>query len=274
MWEFRQEWWDFGYSLGDILYSVPLAPCEETKIATVDWRRHDYAKRQTALDESHFQDTTVTRDELINETMRTISDKHVSDTSVGASVGFPAGPTSVCLAVGVSDMDSAASTSMDASKNLNDRVRQTSTTLRNTRAFAITEVTQEEESVVRTRVLRNHNHCHTVTFQYYEVIRHFLISTRLDRMRPAIFIPFTILTFTKDLVMQYGYLLRRALLDTTLEPAFDILLGVRQPEPPAETQVSEQIPSPEASPFDSDKEVTNFRISVLDYFGQSFQARS
>ncbi|MBI5096158.1 MAG: hypothetical protein HZB32_00650 [Nitrospirae bacterium] len=213
--EFRQEWWDLGYALGDLLYSIPLAPCEETKIATVDWRRRDYARRQTALDERHFQDTTIHRNEMINETVSfIIPEKKITGTTEGGGGAISLGPLSGGYAKTVETVTEAAMTaSTTASRYINDRIQQTSNTLRNTRSFAIAEVNQEEESTVRTRVLRNHNHCHTVTFQYFEVLRHYLLSTKLKNVRPAVFVPFQVLQFTPVLVSMYGYLLRRALLD-------------------------------------------------------------
>jgi len=149
--EFRQEWWDFGYSLGDLLYSMPLAPCEETKIATVDWRRQDYAKRQTALDESHFQDTTISRNEIINEAVRMVSDKHITGITESGGGAITLGPGSGGYAKSVSDITEAVRASNDASRAINDNIRQVSNTLRNTRAFAVAETTQQEESVVRTQ---------------------------------------------------------------------------------------------------------------------------
>jgi len=245
--DFRQEWWDLGFSLGNLLYSVPLAPCEETKIATVDWRRKDFAKRQTALDESFFQDTTISRDEAINEAVRMTSDKHVTDTTEGGGGGISLGFISGGYGKTVEKMDDVGDASTTASEYINDRIRQVSNTLRNTRAFAIVEATEEEESVVRTRVLRNHNHCHTVTFQYYEVLRHFLISTKVAKIRPAVLVPFDLLLFTPAMVSRYGYVLRRALLDPTLAPTLDGLLGVAQnpapqaPAPPSTTDLGPRI---------------------------------
>jgi hypothetical protein len=258
--EFRQEWWDFGQSLGNLLYSVPLAPCEETKIATVDWRRRDFAKRQTALNEEHFQDTTITRDETVNEAVRMASDKHISGTTEAGGFGISIGPLSGGYSATGSNVTEVVDASTTASRQLNDRIRQVSNTMRNTRAFAIAEATQEEESVVRTRVLRNHNHCHTITFQYYEVLQIYLLSTRVNQIRPAIFVPFNLMSFTRESLWLYGYLLRRALLDTTLEPVFDRLLGLI--EPAKETPMA--LPEP-AKPGgqQADPDVKEFRVSAV-----------
>jgi hypothetical protein len=225
--EFRQDWWEAGYGLGDLLYSVPLAPCEETKIATVDWRRRDWATKQTALSESAFQDTTIQRDEAISETARMIADKTLHSSDVGGGASLSLGIISGGLAGQISDMHSTTDATTTASRSINDKIHQVSNTIRNTRSFAIVETTQQEDSTVQSRVLRNHNHCHTVTFQYYQVLRHYLLATQLNAQpRPALFLPFKPINFTIDSVRQYAYVLRRALLDPTLEPVLDMFLGV------------------------------------------------
>ena len=254
--EFRQEWWDVGQSLGNLLYSVPLAPCEQTKIAAIDWRRRDYAKRQSALDESHFQDTTISRDEIVNETVRLASsEKHIVGKTEGGGGAIALGPISGGYGQTYQDIKETIEpkTPTEASRSINDRIRQASNTLRNTRAFAVAEITQEEESVVSTRVLRNHNHCHTITFQYYEVLQHYLIRTRINQIRAAVFVPFVPVDFTMEDVTNYGYILRRALLDTTLEPVLDRLLGIIQ------SPLPEAVVSP---PFQDESSVTELFVSL------------
>jgi hypothetical protein len=226
--QFRQEWWDLGFSLGDLLYSIPLAPGEETNIATVDWRRQDYAKRNTALDEANYQDTTTTRDQAIDETVNMSSDKTTSDPTIGWGVGISFGPVSGGFGETGTIRDTV-NAATQAATNINDKIHQASVTTRQTRAFSIVETTQQEQATVSTRVLRNHNHCHTVTFQYFEVLRQFRISTKPIDIRPLVFVPLSPVQFGLAELLQYGYLLRRGLIDTTLQPVLDEFLGATMP---------------------------------------------
>ncbi|MDT3446045.1 hypothetical protein [Pseudofrankia sp. BMG5.37] len=248
--EFRQDWWDYGQALGDLLYSLPLAPCEETKIASVDWRRRDYASQETALDENHFQDSTIARDQVVDETVRLISTKDADSSAVAGGLGLTIGPFSAGVSGALSGMHEAIDATTTASRAVNDRIHQVSNTVRTTRSFTVAEVTQEEESVVRTRAIRNHNHCHTVTFQYYEVLRIHLLTTKVERIRPVVLVPFTPMDFDEATLASYGYLLRRALLDTTLGRVFDAYLGVATPgasEAPPEAPGLGRTPKPPAA---------------------------
>ncbi len=43
--EIKTEWFPWGHALGEIKYSLALAPAEEVKIAVIDWERKDTATR-------------------------------------------------------------------------------------------------------------------------------------------------------------------------------------------------------------------------------------
>jgi hypothetical protein len=258
--EFRQEWWELGYCLGSLLYSLPLAPCEQTKIATIDWRRRDYARRESALDERHLQDTTVSRDEVVNEVVRMASTKNITGTTEGGGFAFSSSGFSGGFAKTVENIEEAIMASTSAARTVNDRLQQSSTTLRNSRAVAIAEVTQQEENRVATRVVRNHNHCHSLTIQYHEVLQRYLVKTIPQKIRPLVFVPFRpIADFDSEVVSRYGYLLRRALLDPTLAPTLDALLGL--PQAPARTADGQPVATGEAVP-DQDVSKVRFRASI------------
>ena len=38
--------------------------------------------------------------------------------------------------------------------------------------------TSAEREQMTTKVIANHNHCHALTMQYWEVLRHFAVSAR------------------------------------------------------------------------------------------------
>jgi hypothetical protein len=198
---YRQEWWDLGRSVGDLLYSVPLAPGEETKIATVDWRRVDQARRQTSLDEAVAQDTSITRIDSIDDSVRLRSEKDGKVTTTmdqsqsggGASLsvdGFGLGAAaSGSSATTVTEMHELTDATATNSERINDHVHQASNTLRGTRSMAIAEVAENETSTVSTRVVRNHNHSHTLTIEYFQVLSHYLVKATPASWVPVQFVP-------------------------------------------------------------------------------------
>ena len=98
-------------------------------------------------------------------------------------------------------------------------------------------------------MVRNDNHCHTVTFQYFEVLDQWLIRTEPRRLRPVVMVPFKPLRFDAAVVARHGYEIRRALVDPTLAPALDdFLTGV--PSTPAGTRrtANRSLPFPRHRP--------------------------
>ena len=41
----------------------------------------------------------------------------------------------------------------------------------------IVQASQAEQNTLTTRRVANHNHCHALTIQYYEVLRHYRVTT-------------------------------------------------------------------------------------------------
>ena len=67
--EYEQAWEDVGESLGTILYSLPLAPCESVKIAVIEAKRDDLAARTDAIEAKENLDHSLFRDRNIAETV-------------------------------------------------------------------------------------------------------------------------------------------------------------------------------------------------------------
>ena len=55
-------------------------------------------------------------------------------------------------------------------------------TVRSLTSTVVVQASQAEQSQVQTRRVANHNHCHALTIQYYEVLRHFRINTEFVRL--------------------------------------------------------------------------------------------
>ena len=55
------------YSMGNLLYSLPLAPGQKKQIAVVDWERRESAGRVETVEEREQLDAFIARDRDINE---------------------------------------------------------------------------------------------------------------------------------------------------------------------------------------------------------------
>jgi hypothetical protein len=237
--EYSTEWFSIGHSLGQLLYTLPLAPGEVVKIAVVDWSRSDSASRSedTGLSESLVHDQL--RDRTLTESVHAVLDEWQRGGSImggvagsigagaatGGLVGAGLGLTAA-LGGGYSTSSGTRDLTAQTTQRIADAFHQSSTAMRELRSTVIVQSAQAEKSDVQTRVVANYNHSHALTLLYYEVLRHYRVVTRVPSVRPALLVdysgfwnPFN--TFSD--VIPYRAILEAALLDHRLMPCFDAL---------------------------------------------------
>src|SRR5262249_41623014 len=88
---FKQIWRADGYSLGDLLYSLPLAPCQKKQIAIVDWERRETAARTEQLQENESLNNLLSRDRDISEIVNATLQEHVHGDSNSLTLGASQG---------------------------------------------------------------------------------------------------------------------------------------------------------------------------------------
>ncbi|MHA4151428.1 hypothetical protein [Bacillus cereus] len=255
--EYKVSWYSLGHSLGEILYSLPLAPAETVKLAVIDWSWDSLAKRDenTKMSEELLHQTH--RDRIITETMKAgikemqngSSSMSGISTSAGATGGLNMGKLGLGAAIGNAwSIGGASSTSkgsrefaLENVQRLSDSFSQASSAQREINSTVVVQARQEEKESIQTRTFTNYNHSHTLTILYYEVLRHYRVTVEWVRRRPALLmkIPNKVFTSTdfevttnqdgsinkinfKKLI-SYRFQLEPVLLDPTLKTAFDAL---------------------------------------------------
>lgn len=196
--EFRVRFLPIGHSLGQILYSFPLAPGESANFAVIDWTRRDSALRneQTKFDESLVHE--LRRDRTISETVKASIDEWQRGGSVmggtASSAGGALGTSGMGVAGGASSaLGGAYSTSSgsrdiaaDTVQRLSDNIVQNSNASRELFSTVVVQTAQAEQESVETRTIANYNHSHALTILYYEVLRHYRLVVEFVRRQPAV----------------------------------------------------------------------------------------
>lgn len=237
--EFRQVWRADGYSMGDLLYSLPLAPGQKRQIAVFDWDRTDTAMRSEEQEQRDELSNEQNRDRDISEIVSSVLNENQQANSnvkgkttswgVGVSVSTPT-PASV----GVSGSFSQSNTNMSSSASQNssrdlsassmqqikDKTMQKASSVRSARSTVIQTVNQGESFNATTEVVANYNHCHAITIQYFEVLRHFAVNNELADVRECLFIPLPVTQFDDAKVIRWQDILSRALADRSLAGGF------------------------------------------------------
>lgn len=236
--EYKVTWSALGHSLGEVLYSLPLAPGESVKLAVIDWSWDSLVRRdeQTKLTEDVIHQTH--RDRTIAEVVRAgLSElqrgsSSISGSSISAGVtgGLNLGVVSIGAALSGAWSFGGATASSEGSRQLaaenvqrlSDSFAQASSAQRALQSTVVIQARQEEKESVQTRTFTNYNHSHTLTVLYYEVLRHYLVTVERVRRRAAVLvkIPPSIGQFDEATTIKHRHVIEPALLDPSLKPGF------------------------------------------------------
>lgn len=234
--EYRLAWYPIGHSLGQILYSLPLAPGESVNITVVDWTRRDDAQRQehTTLDEQIVHQEH--RDRMISETVDASIQEYQHGSSFMGGIAGSGGLSTVVdktgIAAGLSGSLGGSTASSDGSRHiaattvqqLSDNITQNSAAQRELQSTVVVHSTESEHEAIETRAVVNYNHSHALTILYYEVLRHFRVVTELVRRQPVLLKKYDGLDFNDNqTLLDHRSVLQAALLDPSLAMGFDAI---------------------------------------------------
>src|SRR6267378_4147012 len=198
-------WQSLGAQAGDTLYSVSLGPGEEVKLAVSDgrWRKKPDARERS-----------------LQIVAKMVGARQLGD-------GMEAVPLDPCVS---SDLPGAA---VETARLLAERTVQMCESLRR-RPLGITELEGEAHAGTGVRTLRNMRSEGVLTYHFVEPIERYRVIVRTPRFRPALLVPFRLPNIaTREVVRRFGHALRRNLLDRTLGPDIDQVLGADADAPPA-----------------------------------------
>ena len=272
--EFRAD----GYSLGNLLYSLPLAPGQKKQIVTFDSSHSLRGSESQSLTQTERLAASLTSerevvDDIagnIGETLHGTSDAGTSGVSAAAgaagSYGGPGASVSANVGVAGGTANANSTASQNSSRALNGHfdekikqaVNQNAQSYRQQNSTVITTVQEGQSYDAETTVVANHNHCHTITIMHWEVLRHFAVYQELVDVEECVFIPFPLTSFSTANLSKWADILVRHLLplssNTFLKDNTFFGTAPRHPLVPA---------------FDANERVrTNW--SLVDYPDQSY----
>ena len=236
---FKQEWIADGYSMGRLLYSLPLAPGQKKQIAVLDWERRESAIRQESLEETESLQATLSRDRDIGEMVSSVLSESsrggssASTSAVGGGIGIGAilGPVGGLLGIGGGASNANSNAWQNSSRNvsanslqtLRDRTSQAAASMRAQRSTVIQTVTQGERVAVTTESVANYNHCHAMTMEYFEILRHLIVRQRIVDVQECLFVPLQMSRFDRAKALRWRHTLKAVMPDRTLKAGFDAL---------------------------------------------------
>lgn len=217
----QQVWMPAGYSLGDLVYSLPLAPGEEQRIA-ISERNESMSLRES---ESFEESEQVTLDERADSSAESVFTSAVNDRARGGShmesstttwgVGGAVGAAGVIpnvpmllgggAAGGVAQTNASGESSSwqnssrdavsSATEDLHSSLARQASARRRAQRTSVRLATASDRRSAVTKVIANHNHSHALTIQYWEVLRHFEVTSRPTDVQLVCFVPLQLVDF-------------------------------------------------------------------------------
>jgi len=214
-----QQWTPEGLSLGDLVYSLPLAPGEQQKVAIFEQRQTLSTFELESLDEQEQQaqreasdsSTQAVFNSAFSEAVRGTSaySTHAESSSWGAAggIGLALGPLVIGGGAagggGSADASGSSQQTLDGNRNYASQAAQTmhssaersSAARRSAQRTSIRMTTATDETIATTKIITNNNRLHALTIQYWEVLRHFSVTTAVDGATLVCFVPLEIVRF-------------------------------------------------------------------------------
>jgi hypothetical protein len=214
-----QQWASTGLSLGDLVYSLPLAPGEQQRIAVFEQRQTLTTAELETLDFDEQQRASQVSDSSTQAVFTSAFNEHVRGSSsfstqadssswgVAGGIGLALGP--VVAGVGAGGGGGSASSSGSSSNSLDgsrdyvstaasqahNSVEREAAARRHAQRTSMRLATSTDVEQVTTKVITNNNRAHALTMQYWEVLRHFDISTEVDGVTLVCFVPLEVVRF-------------------------------------------------------------------------------
>ena len=193
---YSHSWNPVGRGLGELLYSLALAPCEQINLAFVDWTRSEVDTRREYTAASERFEHELNHDRSISEVVDAVLEEEQSGSSTagGGGASLDLGIFSIGGGGGHTTSSSSGRREIQAStvQEISDSVVQRGSALRSLRSTVVTTSVQRESERIRTRTVHNHNRNHAMTVQYFQVLSHYSVKTELVEEKPVLLIPYEI----------------------------------------------------------------------------------
>jgi len=207
---FEQVWEPKGYTRGELINTISLAPGEQLTLEIHSWDKSTIKSEEELATESEFR----VSENLTERDVRTVVRNAGTKFHVTANIPIKGG--------GSVTPSGEVNTSLQNTLNqTRERTVQASNTLKTTRKLRIEVSREVGREQKQTRVVANTNRCHTLNCQYFEIMSNYLVTTRLESVRLCLLLPFTRAKVTPAWVLCYKDVLTQALLHKAFLPGFE-----------------------------------------------------
>lgn len=240
---FEQVWEPRGYTRGELINTISLAPGEQLTLEIHSWDKSTIKSEEELATETEFRvsENLTQRDVLsVARELATEFGGHLN-----ASAEIPIYGVPVQFDGGVSSkVNMTLKQNLEQTRERTVQASQTLKTMRKLRIEVAREVGREQK---QTHVIANTNRCHSVNCHYFEVMSNYLVTTKLLSLQPCLLFPNPGVKVTPGWVLCHQDALVQVLIDKTFLSGFkaaevlethDRFLALKKEEAKAKGEVS------------------------------------
>jgi hypothetical protein len=221
---YKQTWELLGYSRGELLNSISLAPQEETTIEVFSWDRERREREEAFTFEREGTLDVAFTDKDTTETVKEMAKS--SDWKVNASgdVSVPIKGVQVGLDAGYEAGGSVKDLDRTTHQSVSEATRRASARIKTTRQTKVVEARELGTETRVTRKLRNPNMCRTLDLDYFEVLANYRVTARLavDDARLCVLTPTSLSRMIdRNFLIAHEGILRESILSDVYLTGFD-----------------------------------------------------
>jgi hypothetical protein len=205
---FEQTWEPKGYTRGELINTISLAPGEQLTLEIHSWDKSTIKSEEELATESQMQVT----ENLTERDVRNVTRNVTTHFEVGGTINLKVGSINPS-----GNFNTNLTQTLDQTR---ERTLQASNTLKNSRKLRIEisrEVGREQK---QTHVIANTNRCHTLNCHYFEVMTNYMVTTNLKSVQLCLLLPNPGFKVSPAWVLCHEDVLMQALLDKTYLPGF------------------------------------------------------
>jgi hypothetical protein len=183
--DLRQEWRHEGFTLGELISSLSLLPNEELTLEVSSWQR---SKSEIAEEQSAETRARLEREQRRSDEESTTNEAATAEGwSVAATGSVSYGPASASVSADYTS--NTENRTQSAQRHISEATTRAANEVSLKRAVKMTQTAEAGSEARNTRRIRNPNSCHTVTFNFFQIVKLYDVQTRLDGDAPIVMLP-------------------------------------------------------------------------------------